>query len=210
VRTATRPVSTAALQLLQLASEDAPVLLIVDDLQWVDRASAEVFFFVALRVHGSRLGVLAAARTDSSVLLGHVNLAERELAALDDEASDSVLRERFPMLGPNVRQRLVTEAQGNPLALLELPPALSGRARIAREAMPVALPLSQRLQSVFAQRIEALPAPTRDELLLASLDATGDFDVLRRAADDPTLSYLHQPRTPGWSSFPTDCRSGIR
>ena len=101
------------------------------------------------------------------------------------------------MLGPNVRQHLLTEAQGNPLALLELPPALSGRARIAREAMPATLPLSQRLQSVFAGRIEALPEPTRDELLLASLDATGDFDVLRRAADDPTLSHLHTAEDAG-------------
>jgi DNA-binding CsgD family transcriptional regulator len=190
-------VSAAALQLLQLASGGRPVLLIVDDLQWVDRASAEVFFFVARRVHGSRLGVLAAARTDSSVLLGHVNLDEYELPPLDDEASNELLRERFPMLGPNVRQRLLTEAQGNPLALLELPPALSGRARTACEPMPATLPLSQRLQSVFAARIEALPEPTRDELLLASLDATGDFDVLRRAANDPGLRHLHPAEDAG-------------
>jgi DNA-binding CsgD family transcriptional regulator len=183
-------VSAAVLRLLQLAGEERPVLLIVDDLQWVDRASAEVFFFVARRVHGSRLCFLAAARTGSSILLGHVNLDERELAPLDDEASDDLLRERFPMLSGNVRQRLLTEAQGNPLALLELPSALSGQAQVTCEAMPAALPLTRRLQSVFADRIEALPAPTRDELLLASLDAIGDFDVIRRAADDPALTQL--------------------
>jgi DNA-binding CsgD family transcriptional regulator len=183
-------VSAAVLRLFQLAAEERPVLLIVDDLQWVDRASAEVFFFVARRVHGSRLCFLAAARTGSSILLGHVNLDERELAPLDDKASDDLLRERFPMLSGSVRQRLLTEAQGNPLALLELPPALSGQAQIACEAMPAALPLTRRLQSVFADRIEALPAPTRDELLLASLDAVGDFDVIRRAADDPALTQL--------------------
>jgi AAA ATPase domain len=190
-------VSAAALRLLQLASEEQPVMLIIDDLQWVDKASAEVFFFVARRAQGSRFGVLATARSDSNMLLGHVNLDEHELPPLDDEASDGLLRERFPMLGPNVRQRLLTEAQGNPLALLELPPALTGRARIAREAMPATLPLSQRLQSVFAARIEALPEPTRDELLLASLDATGDFDVLRRASGDPTLSDLHPAEDAG-------------
>ena len=183
-------VAAAALRLLQLASEERPVLLMVDDLQWVDQASAEVFFFVARRVQGSRLCFLAAARTGSSILLGHVNLDERELAPLDDKASDDLLRERFPMLSGSVRQRLLTEAQGNPLALLELPPALSGQARTAREAMPAALPLTRRLQSVFAARIEALPAGTRDELLLASLDAIGDFDVIRRAADDPALTQL--------------------
>jgi DNA-binding CsgD family transcriptional regulator len=183
-------VSAAVLRLFQLAGEERPVVLIVDDLQWVDRASAEVFFFVARRVHGSRLCFLAAARTGSSILLGHVNLDERELAPLGDEASDDLLRERFPMLSGSVRQRLLTEAQGNPLALLELPSALSGQAQIAPEAMPAALPLTRRLQSVFADRIEALPAPTRDELLLASLDAVGDFDVIRRAADDPALTQL--------------------
>jgi len=183
-------VAAAALRLLQLASEERPVLLMVDDLQWVDQASAEVFFFVARRVQGSRLCFLAAARTGSSILLGHVNLDERELAPLDDKASDDLLQERFPMLSGSVRQRLLTEAQGNPLALLELPPALSGQARTAREAMPAALPLTRRLQSVFAARIEALPAGTRDELLLASLDAIGDFDVIRRAADDPALTQL--------------------
>jgi DNA-binding CsgD family transcriptional regulator len=183
-------VSAAVLRLFQLAGEECPVLLIVDDLQWVDRASAEVFFFVARRVHGSGLCFLAAARTGSSILLGHVNLDERELAPLDDDASDDLLRERFPMLSGNVRQRLLAEAQGNPLALLELPSALSGQAQVACEAMPAALPLTRRLQSVFADRIEALPAPTRDELLLASLDAVGDFDVIRRAADDPALTQL--------------------
>src|SRR6516225_3779656 len=90
-------VAAAALRLLQLASEERPVLLMVDDVQWVDQASAEVFFFVARRVQGSRLCFLAAARTGSSILLGHVNLDERELAPLDDKASDDLLRERFPM-----------------------------------------------------------------------------------------------------------------
>jgi len=190
-------VAAAALRLLQVASEERAVLLIVDDLQWVDSASAEVFFFIARRVHGSMLGFLAAARTGSNALLGHVNLDERELPPLDDEASNDLLQQRFPMLSASVRQRLVTEAQGNPLALLELPPALGGRAPTADEAMPAALPLSARVQSVFATRIEALPEPTRDELLLASLDATGDFDVLGRAAGDPTLHHLHAAEDAG-------------
>ena len=190
-------VAAAALRLLQLASEERPVLLMVDDLQWVDQASAEVFFFIARRVHGSTLCFLAAARTGSSILLGHVNLDERELAPLDDKASDDLVRERFPTLSGSVRQRLVTEAQGNPLALLELPPALCGTDPIAEEAMPAALPLSARVQSVFATRIQALPEPTRDELLLASLDATGDYDVLGRAADDPTLHHLHPAEDAG-------------
>jgi DNA-binding CsgD family transcriptional regulator len=190
-------VAAAALRLLQVASEQRAVVLIVDDLQWIDSASAEVFFFIARRVHGSRLGFLAAARTGSNALLGHVNLDEHELPPLDDQASNDLLRERFPTLSSNVRHRLVTEAQGNPLALLELPPALGGRAPIADEAVPAALPLSARVQSVFATRIEALPEPTRDELLLASLDATGDYDVLSRAADDPTLHHLHPAEDAG-------------
>jgi DNA-binding CsgD family transcriptional regulator len=190
-------VAAAALRLLQVASEKRAVLLIVDDLQWVDGASAEVFFFIARRVQGSRLGFLAAARTGSNALLGHVNLDEYELPPLDDEASNDLLRQRFPTLSPSFRRRLVTEAQGNPLALLELPPALGGRAPFSDEVMPAALPLSARVQSVFATRIQELPKPTRDELLLASLDATGDYDVLSRAADDPTLHHLHPAEDAG-------------
>ena len=183
-------VATAALRLLHLAGEAAPVLLLVDDLHWIDRASCEAFLFLARRVHGSRLGFLAAARPDAGVRLGNLTIEECELPSLDDSAAHDLLRARFPMLTPRARDRLVEEAQGNPLALLELPPALSGPRRGTHDALPETLPLTERLQSLFATRIKPLAAPARDLLLLASLDGTGDWNVLRAASGDPALAQL--------------------
>jgi hypothetical protein len=84
----------------------------------------------------------------------------------------------------------VTEAQGNPLALLELPAALSGAQRAAAEALPVVLPLSRRLQALFASRASALPAPARWLLLLAVLDGSGDLRVLQAAAGQQQVEDL--------------------
>ena len=90
-------------------------------------------------------------------------------------------RQRFPALAPPVRERLVAEAQGNPLALLELPIALRD-AEPARRHLADVLPLTARLQDLFASRVRALPEPTIDLLLIAVLDGTGDLRVLEAAA----------------------------
>ena len=104
-----------------------------------------------------------------------------ELGPLDRAAATSLLKQRFPALAPRVRERLIAEAQGNPLALLELPIALRD-ARPARRHLADALPLTARLQALFASRITALPAPTIALLLIAVLDGTGDLRVLEAAA----------------------------
>src|ERR1700737_3971616 len=106
---------------------------------------------------------------ERSGLRGH------DLGPLDDAASTELLADRFPALAPRVRQRLLAEAQGNPLALLELPAALTGMNRSPRGRSPPTLPPTQRLQAVFAARITGLPAPSRHLLLLAVLDGTGDL-----------------------------------
>src|SRR5262249_22101440 len=87
-----------------------------------------------------------------------------------------LLDSRYPALGERSRRRLLAEAQGNPLALLELPIALNSAD--ADWALPATLPLTERLQNAFAARIKDLPEPTRRALLLAGLDGTGDLRVL--------------------------------
>jgi hypothetical protein len=84
---------------------------------------------------------------------------------------------------PRVRQRLLADAQGNPLALLELPVALAELPHSLTASVPAVLPLSQRLQAAFASRIKGLPSPTSELLLLAALDGTGDLRLIRRIAD---------------------------
>jgi DNA-binding CsgD family transcriptional regulator len=173
-------VSNAALALLLQAAAARPLLVIVDDLPWVDRASAVVLGFVARRLAGSRVGFLAAFRSGEESFFDRSGLPGYELQSLDDAAAAALVGDRFPALAPRVRQRLLADAQGNPLALLELPVALLGGPQRAG-ALPAVLPLSRRLQSLFASRVSGLPAAARELLLLAVLEGTGDLSVLKGA-----------------------------
>jgi hypothetical protein len=116
--------SNATLAVLAAAAGSTPLLLIVDDLPWIDRASAAVLGFVARRLSQMPVGLLAASRTGEGGFLDQAGLPTRLIPPLTDTAAHTLLAGRYPALSPRVRQRLLTEAQGNPLALLELPAAL--------------------------------------------------------------------------------------
>ncbi|WP_433346049.1 helix-turn-helix transcriptional regulator [Microtetraspora malaysiensis] len=171
-------VANAALLLLRQATVSRPLLVIIDDIAWLDRASAVVLGFVARRLTGSRVGLLAASRSGEESFFEHAGLPGYELQTLDERDAAALLRAHFPALPPRAHRRLLADAQGNPLALLELPVALGGSQRLSDSALPQVLPLSGRLQAVFASRIKNLPAATYDLLLLAVLDGTGDLNVL--------------------------------
>ena len=183
-------VAQAALNLIRGMAAGRPLLLVVDDLQWMDRSSADVLSFAVRRLGGSRAGFLAAARAGELAGFEPAGMIRHDLATLDPEAALALLRARFPMLAPRVRQRLLDEAQGNPLALLELPPALSGPQRAAWQALPAVLPLTDRLQAVFARRVSGLPANTREGLLLAVLARPADYALLDRAVGGELLERL--------------------
>lgn len=173
-------VSNAVLGLLRDAAVARPLLVVVDDLMWLDRASSLVLASAVRRLAGTRVGFLAALRTGPESFFDGAGLPGHELEPLDRTAATSLVEERFPALTSRVREQLVTEAQGNPLALLELPIALRG-ARPPRSQLAGTLPLTARLQAVFASRITELPAPTIALLLIAALDGTGDLRVLEAA-----------------------------
>ncbi|MFE6888486.1 AAA family ATPase [Streptomyces sp. NPDC057694] len=175
-------VCAGVLDLLRAAAEDGPVLLVVDDLPWVDRASAAVLGFVARRLTRDRVRFLAASRTGVASFFDGSALPSYELPALDAESAARLVDLRFPDLAYPVRLRLLEAAQGNPLALLELPGALRAEQRRAQEVLPAVLPLGERLQSLFVSRVRSLPEATRTLLLLATLDGTGDLGVLSAAA----------------------------
>ena len=172
---------TATLVLLRRVAARAPLLLIVDDLPWIDRASAGVLSFVARRLAGSRAGLLGARRTGAQTYFERAGLPEYELSPLDDDAAAQLVADRFPGIDPQVRNRVLQAAQGNPLALLELPQALTGAQRSGREPLPSVLPLGQRLQELFTSRVARLPPRTRALLLAAALEGTGDLRVLGAA-----------------------------
>ena len=175
-------VSNATLSLLHTAAASRPLLLIIDDLPWVDRASAVVLGFVARRLAGARIGLLAATRTGEESLFNRTGLPELEVGPLDDQAARELIAARFPTITQPVRERLLAEAQGNPLALLELPTALTIKHSTSLPAPNAPLPINRRLQQLFASRICSLPRPSRDLLLVMALDGTGELRVPKRAA----------------------------
>jgi hypothetical protein len=177
--------SNAALALLAQATQTGPVLAVVDDLPWLDRASAVVLGVVARRLPGSRVGFLAVSRSGEDGFFDRGGLPVHEVLPLGEAAAAELVGDRFPALAPRVRQRLLADAQGNPLALLELPVALSGMQRAGTGPLPEWLPLSRRLQAVFESRIAALPARARYLLVLAALDGTGSLPTLQSAAPGP-------------------------
>lgn len=175
-------VANAVLELLEQVAADQPLLIVVDDAQWLDRATAFALVFVGRRLAGVRVGLLVAARTGADNVFQALRVARHELLPLDDRAAAELLAARFPALDPRHRARLVAEARGNPLALLELPVRLAGSDPGAGD-LPATLPLTERLQAVFAARFDELAQQTREILLLAALDGTGRLDVLQSAAE---------------------------
>jgi DNA-binding NarL/FixJ family response regulator len=183
-------VCNAALSLVAALADQSPVLLLVDDVQWVDRASAVVLGFIARRVEGHRIGLVMSSRTGSEIALDRRGLTEVVVEPLDREASGRLVDARFPCLPPRARQRLLDLAQGNPLALVELPSSLTGSAAHCLDPSEV-VPLSDRLQALFAARLAGLPDATRRLLLVAAFEGTGDVRALRQVAGDgPGLNDL--------------------
>lgn len=174
-------VSNAVLALLRRAAARVPVVVIVDDVHWIDRASAGALSFAARRLAGSRAGLLVTLRVGAQSYFDRAGLLGYELKPLADEASAQLVSSRFPDLDPWVMTRVLSTAQGNPLALFELPEALSHAQRSAMEALPSVLPLGQRLHELFTSRIAQLPPETRMLLLMAALEGAGDASVLEAA-----------------------------
>ncbi|GAA1658707.1 AAA family ATPase [Actinoplanes couchii] len=172
-------VGLAVLQLMA-AARDRPLLCLVDDAQWLDVASARVLAFVGRRVAADRIAVVVAARPPAATG-GHRGILLSELPGLDvgrltDEEAKQLLAFRSPLpLDERVRESLVAEARGNPLALLELP-AAGGFLLPGTPNTPI------RIEQCFRERFENLPADARSLLVLAAADATGDPGLLWPAA----------------------------
>ena len=171
-------VGLAVLGLLSEVAGEWPVLCVVDDAQWLDRASAQVLAFVARRLGAESVGLVFGTRVAGGELAGLPELAVGGLAERDARALlDAVLP------GPvdaRVREQIVAETRGNPLALLELPRGLTAAELAGGFGLPGAL--AGRIEDSFRQRVDALPAQARRLLLLAAADPTGDPVLVWRAA----------------------------
>ena len=171
-------ISLAVLTLLCDAAETRPLLCLVDDAQWLDRSSAQVLAFVARRLAAEPVVVVFATRE---------SLDSDELARLPglplDGLSESHARELLASvvgapLDERVRDRVLAEARGNPLALLELPRDVAPAEFVLRDEQP----LHSRLEAEFRHRVEQLPEATQRLLLLAAAEPTGEPALLWRSA----------------------------
>ena len=163
-------VGLAVLSLLAELAADQPLLCVVDDAQWLDRASADALLFAARRLDTESIVLLLCARTGAFAAAG---LPELSLKGLSAQAAIELIGDSVPV---SRRYRVLAEAAGNPLALLELPRVLD----IAAPEGP--LPLTDRLRSAFESRFAGLPELTRTALLVAAAEGTGDLGPILRAA----------------------------
>ncbi len=176
-------VGLAVLTLLSRTAEECPVLCVVDDAQWLDDVSAKTLAFVARRLLAEPVGILVAAREPSGDLRG---LPELEVLGLRDGDARSLLGSTVMVrLDERVRDRIVAETRGNPLALVELPRGLTveqlaggfGLLDAPRQALP------SRLEQSFRRRVEGVSAAARPLLLVAAAEPVGDPVLVRRAAE---------------------------
>ena len=175
-------ISAAVLGLLAAAAEDRPVLCLIDDAQWVDRPSADALVFAARRLRAERVAILFGAREGEASRFEGAGLPELTLTGLGQEPAAAILAASGGQATPGVRNRLLAEADGNPLALLELPDGLSAEQLRGLVPLPEAMPLTPRLEGVFRQRIGQLPGAAQTALLIAAADNTGDAPAVLRAA----------------------------
>lgn len=175
-------VGLAVLSLLANAAAEQPLVCVVDDLQWLDEASALTLAFVGRRLLAESVLLVFAMREPAEKQLLH-GLPELPLAGLPDSASRELLRWVVPgRIDRLVRERILTEAAGNPLALLELPRGLTPPELASGFVGFEARPVPNTIEDDFLRRIEALPDDTRRLLVVAACDPLGDVRLLRRAA----------------------------
>jgi DNA-binding CsgD family transcriptional regulator len=200
-------VGLATLNLLAEVAEETPLLCLVDDAQWLDQASAQVLAFVARRVAAEQMVLVFAVRDHSgSEVDPFVELPELRLDGLGEADARTLLAAavRAP-LADDVRDRIVAESRGNPLALLELP---RGAQLAGGYELPDALSVPHRVEDSFRRRSATLPAETQMLLLVAAAEPTGDAALLWRAAD--RLGIVRESAGPAEAAGLLEIGAGVR
>ena len=175
-------VGLAVLSLLAEAADVQPLACLVDDAQWLDRASAQVLAFVARRAAADRLALVFSVRepSDEPEL---ADLPDLAVSPLDESDARAVLMSAIRgRLDDRVRDRIVAEARGNPLALLQLPLVFTPAELAGGFGLPEAPLVASRVEQGFRRQFQALPGDSRRLLLTAAAEPTGDVTLLWRAA----------------------------
>ncbi|MBB5773978.1 ATP-binding protein [Nonomuraea jabiensis] len=181
-------VGMAVLSLLSEVSREQPLLCVADDLHWLDRASAQALGFVARRLGADPIGMVFGARTPTDEVAG---VPELRIDGLADQHAHELLA--TALTGPldlRVRDQIVAETRGNPLALLELPRTMSREELAGGFGFPGTAPLSGRIEESFARQLDALPGDTRLLICLASAEPSGEAKLIWRAAGLLGISHV--------------------
>src|SRR5256884_1762271 len=165
-------VGLAVIGLLSEAARERPLVCVVDDQQWLDRASAQALGFAARRLAADPVGLAFAARVPGQDVAGLPELVVEGLA--EDDARELLASVLTGPLDARVRDRIIAETQGNPLALLELPRGLTPAQLTGGFGVSRAIPLDGQIEESFGRQLEALPAQTRRLLQLVAADPAGD------------------------------------
>jgi len=175
-------VALAVLSLLSAVADEQPLLCLVEDAQWLDAASAQVLGFVGRRLLAESVAIVVAIREPHSTR-DFDGMPELQLGGLDDEDARALLARAVPgRLDDRVRDRIVAETRGNPLALTELPRGLTPAELAGGFKFPNGVALEGRIEESFQRRLDALPADSRRLLLLAAAEPVGDAVLFWRAA----------------------------
>jgi DNA-binding CsgD family transcriptional regulator len=179
-------VGLAVLSLLAATAEEQPLLCVIDDAQWLDRASAQLLAFVARRLLADPVALVFATREREEAFAG---LPELMVEGLDTDHARALLAATVKgRLDKRVRDRIISETHGNPLALVELPKTSSPAALAFGLGMSQALPLTGRIEAGFRRRVEELPPETRRLMLVAAADGLGEPVTVWRAAQSLGIS----------------------
>jgi DNA-binding CsgD family transcriptional regulator len=181
-------VPAAVLSVLAAAAEDGPVLVVVDDVHWLDEASLEALLFAARRLAAEGVVVLLGARTGEGFDPKASGLPQLRVGGLELDTARELLESRLGSVPASVSGKLLATAQGNPLALVEIPTALTPAQLTGREELPSPLPPGASVEQAFERQIESLAPQTRAALVLLSSMQTGRVDVLYEAMERQGLA----------------------
>jgi predicted ATPase len=173
-------VGLGTLTLLSDSADTRPVLCLIDDAHWLDEPSADALRFVAGRLVAEHIALVVATREDHGAWTP--SEPELRLTGLDTAAATALLTECHPELTGEIVGRVINETSANPLALIELPAALSQAQRAGIEPISGPLPLPERLQAIYQDELDKQPAAARSVLLLCAAEESCDLDVVLRAA----------------------------
>lgn len=187
----------ATLGLLAAASEDGPVLALIDDAHWLDAASGEALAFAARRLRDEGVAMVWAARTEEAPPFSLDGLTELRLHGLDRQAAGELLGDAG--VSSQAVGELVEATGGNPLALVEIPELLSEAQRAGMEPIEQPLPVGPAVERAYGRRLQRLPETTRAALLIASVSMTQELGTIERALESQglTLDVLVPAETGG-------------